>query len=124
MRPDEQKRYGNRRAMFLKLLDEGLEEKIPKSKHKLYRERLEEEVYIIESIDNVDYFLVQWDMVKEAKRRGIATGIGRGSAGGYTCCLLIWSFPARLRIWCTTSQTLSSDWKRTFHLSQNLESPP
>ena len=82
MRPDEQERYGNRRAMFLKLLDEGLEENIPKSKHKVYRERLDEEIYIIESTDNVDYFLVQWDMVREAKRRGIATGIGRGSAGG------------------------------------------
>lgn len=82
MHPDERERYGNRRAMFLKLLNEGLEEKISKSKHKVYRERLEEEVYIIESTDNVDYFLVQWDMVREAKRRGIATGIGRGSAGG------------------------------------------
>ena len=82
MHPDERERYGNRRAMFLKLLDEGLEEKISKSKHKVYRERLKEEVYIIESTDNVDYFLVQWDMVREAKRRGIATGIGRGSAGG------------------------------------------
>ena len=82
MHPDERERYGNRRAMFLKLLDEGLEVKISKSKHKVYRERLEEEVYIIESTDNVDYFLVQWDMVREAKRRGIATGIGRGSAGG------------------------------------------
>lgn len=30
----------------------------------------------------MDYFLVQWDMVREAHRRGIATGIGRGSAGG------------------------------------------
>lgn len=82
MNPDEQERYGNRRAMFLKLLNEGLDNKIPKSKHKVYRERLDEEIYIIESTDNVDYFLVQWDMVREAKRRGIATGIGRGSAGG------------------------------------------
>ena len=68
--------------MFLRLLDEGLAEKIPETKHQIYRERLDEEVYIIESTDNVDYFLVQWDMVREAKRRGIATGIGRGSAGG------------------------------------------
>lgn len=82
MRPEEQERYGNRRTMFLQLLDEGLTEKIPEAKHNAYRERLEEEIYIIESTDNVDYFLVQWDMVREAKRRGIATGIGRGSAGG------------------------------------------
>lgn len=82
MRPEEQERYGDRRTMFLRLLDEGLAEKIPETKHQIYRERLDEEVYIIESTDNVDYFLVQWDMVREAKRRGIATGIGRGSAGG------------------------------------------
>lgn len=82
MRPDEQKRYGDRHTMFLCLLDEGLKDKVPASEHKRYRERLDEEVYIIESTDNVDYFLVQWDMVREAKRRGIATGIGRGSAGG------------------------------------------
>lgn len=82
MRPEEQERYGDRRTMFLQLLEEGLSEKIPEEQHKVYRDRLDEEVYIIESTDNVDYFLVQWDMVKEAKRRGIATGIGRGSAGG------------------------------------------
>lgn len=82
MRPEEQERYRDRRTMFLRLLDEGLSEKIPEARHKVYRERLDDEVYIIESTDNVDYFLVQWDMVREAKRRGIATGIGRGSAGG------------------------------------------
>ena len=30
----------------------------------------------------MDYFLIQWDMVAEAHHRGIATGVGRGSAGG------------------------------------------
>ena len=68
--------------MFLDLLEEGLETKIPKENHDKYRKRLEEEVYIIESTNNVDYFLVQWDMVNEARKRGIVTGIGRGSAGG------------------------------------------
>ena len=65
MRPEERERYSDRRTMFLRLLDNGLDE----------------EVYIIESTDNVDYFLVQWDMVREAHRRGIATYIGCGSAG-------------------------------------------
>lgn len=82
MRPKEAKKYGNRLNMFRKLLEEGLESKIEASKQECYRERLEEETYIIESTDNVDYFLVQWDMVREAHRRGIVTGIGRGSAGG------------------------------------------
>ena len=82
MRDGERERYGNRRTMFLRLLDEGMREKVPEQERERYRERLDEEVYIIESTDNVDYFLVQWDMVREARRRGIATGIGRGSAGG------------------------------------------
>lgn len=82
MRPEETEKYGKRHTMFRKLLDEGLESKVASSEWKRYRERLEEEIYIIESTDNVDYFLVQWDMVREAHRRGIATGIGRGSAGG------------------------------------------
>lgn len=82
MRPAEQDCYGDRRSMFLALLDEGLEKKIPPQHHPQYRERLNEEVYIIESTNNVDYFLIQWDMIQEAKRRGIVTGIGRGSAGG------------------------------------------
>lgn len=82
MRPQEKLRYGDRRKMFLRLLDEGLQEKIRQEDHGRYRQRLEEEVYIIESTDNVDYFLIQWDMVREARGRGIATGIGRGSAGG------------------------------------------
>jgi DNA polymerase-3 subunit alpha len=68
--------------MFLRLLDEGLEAMIPETDHKRYRQRLDEEIYIIESTGNVDYFLIQWDMIREAKRCGITTGIGRGSAGG------------------------------------------
>ena len=82
MREDELQKYGDRRTMFLRLLDEGLQAKIPPTEHNRYRERLDDEVYIIESTNNVDYFLIQWDMVCEAHRRGIATGIGRGSAGG------------------------------------------
>ena len=89
MRQEEQERYGNRRKMFLTLLDEGLKAKIPDTEHERYREWLDEEVYIIESTDNVDYFLVQWDMVREAHRRGIATGIGRGSAGGSLVAYLL-----------------------------------
>ncbi|WP_199343198.1 PHP domain-containing protein [Dysgonomonas sp. GY75] len=82
MLDNEIKKYGDRHAMFLQLLEEGLNRKIPAEDHDRYRKRLEEEIYIIESTNNVDYFLIQWDMIREAKRRGIATGVGRGSAGG------------------------------------------
>lgn len=82
MLPDEKKKYGNRHRMFTRLLEEGLTAKIPSYGHAKYKERLKEEVYIIESTNNVDYFLIQWDMVKKAHELGIVTGIGRGSAGG------------------------------------------
>lgn len=82
MRTEEKAIYGSRRAMFRQLLEGGLSRKVPVAAHDKYQARLEEEVYIIESTDNVDYFLIQWDMVQEAHRRGIVTGIGRGSAGG------------------------------------------
>lgn len=82
MRPEEIKRYESRRKMFHLLIDEGLHRKVAVSEHERYRERLRDEIYVIESTNNVDYFLIQWDMVAEARRRGIAVGIGRGSAGG------------------------------------------
>ncbi len=82
MTAEEKELYHTRRNMFHSLLEKGLQEKIPLPEHERYRKRLEEEVYIIESTNNVDYFLIQWDMVAEARRRDIAVGIGRGSAGG------------------------------------------
>jgi DNA polymerase-3 subunit alpha len=86
---EETVRYHNRRNMFLRLLDEGLHAKIPLDKHDFYRKRMEEEIYIIESTNNVDYFLIQWDLVREAHRRDIATGVGRGSAGGSLVSFLL-----------------------------------
>lgn len=85
MLPDEAKRYGNRHNMFLSLLEEGLLSKVEACKQAKYRERLAEEIYVVESTNNIDYFLVQWDIIKYAYSQGIVTGIGRGSAGG---CLI------------------------------------
>lgn len=81
MRDEEKQSYGDRHNMFISLITEGLN-RIPDAYHKQYKERLKEEIYIIESTNNVDYFLIQWDMVREARKRGIAVGVGRGSAGG------------------------------------------
>jgi len=82
MTPQEVKEFGDRRNMFFQLLEKELVAKISEQDQERYRERLKEEVYIIESTNNVDYFLIQWDLIQEARRRGIVTGIGRGSAGG------------------------------------------
>lgn len=82
MTEEERRKYNDRRSMFYGLLEEGLRDKIQEPERQRYRERLKEEAYIIESTNNVDYFLIQWDMIKEARRRNIAVGVGRGSAGG------------------------------------------
>jgi DNA polymerase III alpha subunit len=43
------------------------------------KNRLEYELNVINELNFVDYFLIVWDIVQEAKRRGMIT-IGRGSA--------------------------------------------
>lgn len=55
---------------------------VPQEKHDEYRERLEFEINIINSMKFPGYMLIVWDFVKVAKDRGIAVGPGRGSAAG------------------------------------------
>ncbi len=47
-----------------------------------YRQRLETELKVIEGMGYVEYFLIVWDFIDYAKKRGIAVGPGRGSAAG------------------------------------------
>lgn len=65
----------------------GLEEK-GYAKNKEYVERLEEELETVIELGFADYFLIVWDIVKFADRKGIPRGHGRGSVGG---SLLAWS---------------------------------
>ena len=55
---------------------------VDESKHDEYRERLEFEMDIINSMKFPGYMLIVWDFVKVAKEMGIAVGPGRGSAAG------------------------------------------
>lgn len=82
MTEQEKQKYGDRHTMFLSLLEEGFERLVPKGEEDVYRKRLEHEIYILESTDNVDYCLVQFDTVNWARTNGILVGCGRGSAGG------------------------------------------
>ena len=63
------------------LCQEGMERKCA-GKGKDYQERLEYELSVIESMGYTDYFLIVWDFIHFAKRRGIPVGPGRGSAAG------------------------------------------
>lgn len=87
MTPEETKRFGDRHTMFLELLEEGFEKLVPKGQEEKYRKQLEHEIYVLESTNNVDYMLVQYDTVNWARKNGILVGCGRGSAGG---CLVLY----------------------------------
>lgn len=82
MTPEEQKKYGTVHNMFNQLLEEGLQKLAPKDQIERYRKQMEYEKYIIESTDNVNYLLVQYDTCNWARRNNILVGCGRGSAAG------------------------------------------
>lgn len=71
-------------ADYLKKLSfDGLEMYVGKPENKTeYVSRLEYELSVIHSMGFDDYFLITWDFVSYAKRRGISVGPGRGSAVG------------------------------------------
>lgn len=82
MLPEEKEKYGTVHNMFNQLLEEGLQRLIPAEKQEQYRKQMEYEKYIIESTNNVDYLLVQYDTCNWARKNNILVGCGRGSAAG------------------------------------------
>lgn len=63
----------------------GLDERlkyVDEAKHQEYKDRLEFEIDVINSMKFPGYMLIVWDFVKVAKDMGIAVGPGRGSAAG------------------------------------------
>lgn len=82
MTDEEKTKYGTTHNMFNQLLEEGLQRLVPPEKQEQYRKQMEYEKYIIESTNNVDYLLVQYDTVNFCRRNGILVGCGRGSAAG------------------------------------------
>lgn len=87
MTPEETAKYGTTHNMFKQLLEEGLEKLVPKARREEYRKQMEYERYIIESTNNVDYLLVQYDTVNWCRKNNVLVGCGRGSAAG---CLLLY----------------------------------
>ncbi|TLD96761.1 DNA polymerase III subunit alpha [Helicobacter jaachi] len=64
---------------------EGLQERlkhIPSQSHDKYKERLEQEIAVINAMKFPGYMLIVWDFVNFAKLNGIPVGPGRGSAAG------------------------------------------
>jgi DNA polymerase-3 subunit alpha len=48
----------------------------------MYRQRLDEEIRLIQQMKFSGYFLIVWDFIRYARERGIPVGPGRGSAAG------------------------------------------
>ncbi len=64
---------------------QGLQERfkyVPKKEHQRYKDRLKVEIDIINSMKFPGYMLIVWDFIREAKKRGVPVGPGRGSAAG------------------------------------------
>ncbi|MEA3419059.1 MAG: DNA polymerase III subunit alpha [Campylobacterota bacterium] len=85
--PEPEMEYSleNDKVLFIHESQKGLEgrlEHIPEEKHQEYRERLQVEIDIINSMKFPGYMLIVWDFVDAAKQMGIPVGPGRGSAAG------------------------------------------
>jgi len=71
--------------LFNHLSKQGLEKRlkiVPQEKHQEYRDRLQVEMDIINSMKFPGYMLIVWEFVDAAKQMKIPVGPGRGSAAG------------------------------------------
>ena len=83
--PDKEYSMENDKVLFIHESKKGLEDRlkiIPKEKHQEYRDRLQREIDIINSMKFPGYMLIVWEFVNRAKEMGIPVGPGRGSAAG------------------------------------------
>jgi DNA polymerase-3 subunit alpha len=69
-------------ALLEKLAFEGLLHKRGPEPKNIYNERLRKELDIIQKMGYASYFLIVWDFISYARRKGIPVGPGRGSAAG------------------------------------------
>ncbi|WP_331774070.1 DNA polymerase III subunit alpha [Sulfurospirillum sp. 1612] len=77
--------YDNDDEYFRYQCEIGLKERlklVDPSLHDEYRKRLDREMDIICSMKFPGYMLIVWDFIREAKKRGVPVGPGRGSAAG------------------------------------------
>lgn len=76
-------KYRDNSKEFLRLLaSKGLMKRLGGSVSKIYQDRLNYELSVIEKMGFVDYFLIVYDYVLYAKKNNILVGPGRGSAAG------------------------------------------
>lgn len=137
MTEEEKAKYGTTHNMFNVLLEEGLNRLAPPDRYEEYKKRMELEKYVIESTDNIDYLLVQYDSTNWCRRNGIYVGCGRGSAAG---CLLLYLLgitlvdplkynllferfllPERAGLYSATTSIISDQLESTNYIELSLE---
>jgi DNA polymerase-3 subunit alpha len=69
-------------AYLKELAIEGLRKKFGEDPPEAYGNRIRTELAIIERMNYASYFLIVWDFISYARRKGIPVGPGRGSAAG------------------------------------------
>ncbi len=77
--------FDNDADYFIYKCKQGLEERlkiVSEDKHDEYKERLDFEMDIINSMKFPGYMLIVWDFIRDAKEKKIPIGPGRGSAAG------------------------------------------
>ncbi len=72
----------NSKEFLVKLAEKGLYKRLNNNVNDTYKKRLTYELEIICKMHFEDYFLVVYDYIKYAKKKGILVGPGRGSAAG------------------------------------------
>jgi DNA polymerase III alpha subunit len=68
---------------------ERVAKRVKKENHKLYADRVKEELAVISELGFVDYILAVWDICWFADQQGIPRGPGRGSVGGCLVAYLV-----------------------------------
>lgn len=85
--------YSNSATYLKDLVKEGWKkrgiDKFDVEKQKIYRKRVDDELFVIEKKDFCDYFLILVDYINWCKQNDVIVGPGRGSAAGSLVCYLI-----------------------------------
>lgn len=85
--------YSNSAAYLKDLVKEGWKkrgiDKFDVEKQKIYRKRVDDELFVIEKKDFCDYFLILVDYINWCKKNDVIVGPGRGSAAGSLVCYMI-----------------------------------
>ena len=78
---------------FKYLLELGLENrginKLPLVQRKIYRDRIEEEIPVLEALGFIDYFIMNYELLQKIAEKKIPTGYSRGSSAGSICFYLL-----------------------------------